>query len=73
LKIEWFQEFEGQSYPVLEFEVEIRTLARVFEVVNWTLPLSKCMILLSAEVLSTKITPLKQKVEVTEGGDAMEE
>ena len=29
LKSERFQEFEGQSYPVLEFEVEIRTLARV--------------------------------------------
>jgi hypothetical protein len=29
LKIEWFQELEGQSYLVLEFEVEIRTLARV--------------------------------------------
>jgi len=25
------------------------------------------------EVLSTKIIPLKQKVEVAEGGDAMEE
>jgi hypothetical protein len=31
------------------------------------------MILLFAEVLSTKITPLKQKAEVAEGGDAMEE
>ena len=29
LKSEWFQEFEGQSYPVLEFEIEIRTLTRV--------------------------------------------
>jgi hypothetical protein len=38
----------------------------------WTI-YSKCMILFFAEVLSTKITPLKQKVEVTEGGDAMEE
>jgi hypothetical protein len=28
---------------------------------------------LVAEVLSTKITQLKQKVEVAEGGDAMEE
>jgi hypothetical protein len=33
-----------------------------------------CIILfIFAEVLSTKITQLKQKVEVTEGGDAMEE
>ena len=33
-----------------------------------------CMIMfLFAEVLSTKIIPLKQKVEVAEGGDAMEE
>jgi hypothetical protein len=29
LKIERFQELEGQSYPVLEFEVKIWTLARV--------------------------------------------
>jgi hypothetical protein len=29
LKIKRFPELEGQSYPVLEFEVEIRTLARV--------------------------------------------
>jgi len=28
---------------------------------------------LFAEVLSAKIIPLKQKVEVAEGGDAMEE
>lgn len=28
---------------------------------------------LVAEVLLTKITPLKEKVEVIEGGDAMEE
>jgi 20S proteasome subunit beta 2 len=31
------------------------------------------MILFFSEVLSAKITHLKQKVEVTEGGDAMEE
>jgi hypothetical protein len=31
------------------------------------------MILLFAEVLSSKVTLLKQKVEVAEGGDAMEE
>ena len=35
--------------------------------------INSCMILFSAEVLSTKIIPLKQKVEVAEGGDAMEE
>lgn len=29
--------------------------------------------LLVSEVLLTKITPLKEKVEVIEGGDAMEE
>ena len=29
LKSERFQEFEGQSYLVLKFEVEIRTLTRV--------------------------------------------
>jgi len=28
---------------------------------------------LITEVLLTKITPLKEKVEITEGGDAMEE
>lgn len=31
------------------------------------------MILFFAEVLSSKIIPLKQKVEAAEGGDAMEE
>ncbi|KAG6777223.1 hypothetical protein POTOM_017040 [Populus tomentosa] len=30
-------------------------------------------ICLVTEILMTKITPLKEKVEVTEGGDAMEE
>ena len=29
LKVERFQELEGQSYPVLKFEVEIWTLAKV--------------------------------------------
>ena len=29
LKVQWFGELEGQSYPVLKFEVEIHTLMKV--------------------------------------------
>ena len=31
MKVERFQELEGQNYPVLKFEVEIRTLMKVEE------------------------------------------
>ena len=47
LKSEWFREFEGQSYPVLEFEVEIRTLTRVEGYkIDFTFQIIRCFDLL---------------------------